>query len=166
MKPFTMHAVLKYRQQLEDVARQRLYQAMEVEARLQEALLQIKEELSELYNNLQKDKEQGTTVDRLILFDHRIELVQEQAEHRQNELIKQQVQVANKRQQLVKASKDRKIMEKLREQQNAAYAHYLEKKETSMLDEIAVLSYARKQAEVKASVPTPVTQKPTWSQRK
>lgn len=166
MKPFTMHAVLKYRQQLENIARQRLYQAMEVEARLQEALLQIKEELSELYNSLQKDKEQGTTVDRLILFDHRIELVQEQAVRRHNELEKQQVQVANKRQQLVKASKDKKIMEKLREQQNAAYTHYLDKKETSMLDEIAVLSYARKQGEAKTSVPTPETQKPTWSQRK
>lgn len=149
MKPFTMHAVLKYRQQLEDVARQRLYQAMEEEARMQKALLQINEELTDLYSGLQKDKEQGTTVDRLILFDHRIEVVKELAVLRQNELKKQQVQVANKRQLLVKASKDRKIMEKLREQQNAAYAQYLEKKETIMLDEIAVLSYARKQGEVK-----------------
>ncbi len=149
MKPFTMHAVLKYRQQLEDVARQRLYQAMEEEARMQKALLQINEELTDLYSSLQRDKEQGTTVDRLILFDHRIEVVKEQAVLRQSELKKQQVQVANKRQQLVKASKDRKIMEKLREQQNAAYAQYLEKKETIMLDEIAVLSYARKQGEMK-----------------
>ena len=149
MKPFTMHAVLKYRQQLEDAAKQRLYQAMEVAARMQEALLQVKEELAELYRNLQMDKEQGTTVDRLILFDHRIEVVKELAVLRENELKKQQVQVAQKRQQLVKASKDRKIMEKLREQQNAAYAHYLEKKETIMLDEIAVLSYARKQSAVR-----------------
>jgi flagellar FliJ protein len=149
MKPFTMHAVLKYRQQLEDVAKQRLYQALEVAARMQEALLQVTEEQAELYNSLQKDKEQGTTVDRLILFDHRIEVVKEQAVLRENELKKQQVQVAQKRQQLVKASKDRKIMEKLREQQNAAYAHYLEKKETIMLDEIAVLSYARKQGAVR-----------------
>lgn len=145
MKPFTMHAVLKYRQQLEDVARQKLYQALEAAARLQEALRQVNEELAELYSSLQQDKEQGTTVDRLILFDHRIEVVKEQIVLRRNELKKQQVQVANKRQLLVKASKDRKIMEKLREQQNAAYAHYLEKKETIMLDEIAVLSYARKQ---------------------
>lgn len=149
MTPFTMHAVLKYRQQLEDVARQRLYQAMEEEVRMQKELLQINEELTDLYRGLQKDKEQGTTVDRLILFDHRIEVVQEQVVLRQTELKKQQVQVANKRQLLVKASKDRKIMEKLREQQNAAYAQYLEKKETIMLDEIAVLSYARKQGELK-----------------
>jgi flagellar FliJ protein len=149
MKPFTMHAVLKYRKQLEDIARQRLYQALEEEARMQAALLQIKEELTELYTSLQKDKEQGTTVDRLILFDHRIEVVQELVARRQSELEKQQVQVAKNRQQLVKTSKDRKIMEKLREQQNAAYAQYLEKKETIMLDEIAVLSYARKQDDSK-----------------
>ena len=116
---------------------------------MQKALLQINEELIDLYSGLQQDKEQGTTVDRLILFDHRIEVVKELAVLRQTELKKQQVQVANKRQQLVKTSKDRKIMEKLREQQNAAYAQYLEKKETIMLDEIAVLSYARKQGEVK-----------------
>jgi flagellar FliJ protein len=145
MKPFTMHAVLKYRQQLEDIAKQKLYQAMEMEARLQKALLQVQEELAELYHGLQQDKEQGTTVDRLILFDHRIEIVNEQVVHQQNELKKQHVQVAKIRQHLVQASKDRKIMEKLQEQQNAAHAKYLEKKDNSMLDEIAVLAHARKQ---------------------
>lgn len=144
MKPFTMHAVLKYRQQLEDVALQSLHQALEVEARLHEALLQAEAELTELYSGLQQDKNQGTTVDRLLLFDNRIELVKQQVELRRNDLEKQQVQVANKRQQLVKASKGRKIMEKLQEQQNAAYAKYLEKKELGMLDEIAVLSHERK----------------------
>lgn len=145
MKPFTLGAVLKYRKQLEDLATQRLHQALEAEARLHEALLQDQKELAELYDNLQTDKEQGTTVDRLILFGHRIDLVNEQVTRRQNELEKQRIQVANKKQQLVKASKDRKIMEKLREQQNAAYEKYLEKKEAGMLDEIAVLAHARKQ---------------------
>jgi flagellar FliJ protein len=144
MKPFSMHAVLKYRHQLEDVALQSLHQALEVEVRLQEALLQAEVELTELYSGLQQDKNQGTTVDRLLLFDNRIELVKQQVELRRNDLEKQQVQVANKRQQLVKASKGRKIMEKLQEQQNAAYAKYLEKKELGMLDEIAVLSHERK----------------------
>lgn len=144
MKPFTMHAVLKYRRQLEDSARQGLYQALEVEARLQEMLFQAEEELTGLYTSLQLDKEQGTTVDRLVLFEHRIDLVKQQVETRHSDLEKQQVQVANKRQQLVNASKGRKIMEKLQEQQNAAFAKFLEKKELGMLDEIAVLSHERK----------------------
>ena len=144
MKPFTMHAVLKYRKQLEESAIQQLYQAQKEEVRLQEALLQVKNELADLYRSEQLDKEQGTTVDRLILFGYRIELVQEQIEQRRIALKKQQVQVAKIQQQLVKASKERKIMEKLRDQQNAAHSVYLDKKETIMLDEIAVLSHARK----------------------
>lgn len=145
MKPFTLGAVLKYRKQLEDKARQQLYQAVEAEARLVEALYAVQEDLAGLYVSLAADQERGTTVDRLILYEHRIALVKEQMQKSKKELQKQQVQVEKKRQALVKASKDRKVMEKLREQQTAAYKRYLEKKESNMLDEIAVLSHERKQ---------------------
>ena len=144
MKPFTMHAVLKYRRQLEDSARQALAQAMEIEARLQKMLLQTEKELTGLYADLQQDQEQGTTVDRLRLFDTRIDLVRNELEAQRTKLIEQQQQVAQRRQMLVKRSKDRKIIEKVRDQQNAAYARFLEKKEMTMLDEIAVLSHERK----------------------
>ena len=50
-----------------------------------------------------------------------------------------------KRQVLVKASTDRRILEKLRDQQNTNYRQYLDRKETEMLDEIAVLSHERRQ---------------------
>jgi flagellar protein FliJ len=144
VKPFTMHAVLQYRRQLEKTAQQDMHQALAVEAQLQEAFFRAEEELAGLYDGLQQDKEQGTTVDRLLLFEHRIDVVKQQAEACRADLDKQQAQVARKRQQLVKASKDRKIMEKIQEQQNAAHARYVEKKELGLLDEIAVLSHERK----------------------
>ncbi|ADW18369.1 flagellar export protein FliJ [Desulfobulbus propionicus DSM 2032] len=144
MKPFTMHAVLNYRRQLEDAAQKQLFRALEVEARLQEALVRVEEELAALYYGLQREQKQGTTVDRLVLFNQRIDLVKAQVERRRTELQKQQVQVAKKRQHLIKTSKDRKIIEKLEEQQNAAYRQYIDKKEAGMLDEIAVLSHERR----------------------
>ncbi len=147
MKPFTLHAVLKYRHQLEDQALQSLAQALEVETLLRQALHQVEEELAELYHDLQRDKEQGTTVDRLILFDQRIDLVKTQVAERRTALEKQQLQVNKRRQQLLKASKDRKVIEKLKEQQNAAYKHHLDKLEAGMLDEIAVLSHERRRQE-------------------
>lgn len=147
MKPFTLHAVLKYRHQLEDQALQSLAQALEVETRLRLSLHQVEEELAELYHDLQRDKEQGTTVDRLILFDQRIDLVKTQVAERRTALEKQQLQVNKRRQQLLKASKDRKVIEKLKEQQNAAYKHHLDKLEAGMLDEIAVLSHERRRQE-------------------
>ena len=147
MKPFTLHAVLKYRHQLEDRALQSLAQALQVEARLREELHQVEQDLAELYTGLQRDKEQGTTVDRLILFDQRIDLVKTQVAERKTAVEKQQIQVNKRRQQLLKASKDRKVIEKLKEQQNAAYKHHLDKLEASMLDEIAVLSHERRRQE-------------------
>ena len=147
MKPFSLHAVLKYRHQLEDQALQSLALALEVETRLRQALHQVEEELAELYHDLQRDKEQGTTVDRLILFDQRIDLVKTQVAERRTALEKQQLQVNKRRQQLLKASKDRKVIEKLKEQQNAAYKHHLDKLEAGMLDEIAVLSHERRRQE-------------------
>lgn len=147
MKPFTLHAVLKYRHQLEDRALQSLTQALNVEARLREELHQVEHDLAELYEGLQRDKEQGTTVDRLILFDQRIDVVKKLVAERRAAVEKQQIQVNKKRQQLLKASKDRKVIEKLKEQQNAAYKHHLDKLEAGMLDEIAVLSHERRRQE-------------------
>ena len=146
MKPFSLHAVRKFRNQLETRALQDLAQAMEVERQLREALENTEGELNELYTDLQRDTEQGTSVDRLIMFDQRIHLVKEQLHQRKKAVEKQQGQVAQQRQNLLKASKDRKIIEKLEEQQNAAYKKYLEKLEAGMLDEIAVLSRERQKS--------------------
>ena len=121
MKPFTLHAVSKFRNQLETRALQELAQAMEKERQLREAFDQTSQELDTLYAGLQWDKEHGTTVDRLIMFDQRIDLVKEELHKRKKVLEKQRGQVAKKRQLLLQASKNRKIIEKLEEQQNAAY---------------------------------------------
>jgi len=147
MKPFSLHAVKKFRHQLETRALQDLVQATAVERQLRDVLEETEHELNELYAALQQDKEQGTSVDRLIMFDQRIDWVKEQVRQRRKAVEKQQGQVAKQRQRLLKASKDRKIIEKLEEQQNAAYKKYLDKQEAGMLDEIAVLSHERQKSE-------------------
>lgn len=143
MKPFSMEPVLKYRKRLEDQARQELYQALEEEAEIFGRCTQTKAELELLCDGLQHDREHGTTVDRLTLFENRIVIVQELLHSVQDELSRSQERVSNKRQKLIQASKDRKVLEKLKEQQNASYKKYLDKKEAVMLDEIAVLFYDR-----------------------
>ena len=77
MKPFSLGAVLKYRKQLEDAARQQVHQALQLEAQLHAALIAVQEELADLHVGLAADQERGITVDRLILYDRRITLVKE-----------------------------------------------------------------------------------------
>ena len=145
MKPFALPSVLRYRRQLEDAARQELHRALQAEARLLETLARVQADLAELYAGLDRDRAEGTTADRLVLFAHRISLVREQEQRRLKDVARQRQQVEQKRQVLVKASTDRRILEKLRDQQNANYRQYLDRKETAMLDEIAILSHERRQ---------------------
>ncbi|MDX9835469.1 MAG: flagellar export protein FliJ [Desulfobulbus sp.] len=145
MKPFALGTVLKYRKQLEDAAHQELRRALQAEARLLETLQRVQTDLSDLYAGLNRDHVQGTTADQLLLYEHCLALVREQEQRRLKDVARQRQQVEQKRQLLVKTSTDRKILEKLSEQQNSAYRQYLDRKETKMLDEIATLSRERRE---------------------
>jgi flagellar protein FliJ len=139
MKPFTLHSVLKYRRQLEDGARQHLFEALEAQAARQRQLGLADQELDELYALEMRSMETGVTPDRLALFEHRIDLIRKRRTTLQEELEKQTEQVRLRRRQLLAASKERRVMEKLRDNQNLAYQRHIDKKEAAMLDEIAVL---------------------------
>ena len=139
MQPFKLHAVIKFRKQLEDTARQHLFTALKEEEAARHELDQSAKELKQLYDLLQQEKEQGTTVPKLIMIENRVELVQQQVAHHKEELKKKEEQTSRRRKTLLKASQDKKVIEKLQEKQDSAYRNYLNKKEIAMLDELAVL---------------------------
>ncbi len=143
MKPFSMEPVLRYRQQLEDEARQKLFASLKKEEEIHAELKRTTDSLTGLYADLTFERTQGTTVDRLLLFEHQIVFKQEKIDLLQTDLEKQEQVVERRRRHLLQASQDKKALEKLKEQQNLAYKKYRDKKEAIMLDEIAVLRYGR-----------------------
>lgn len=143
MKPFSMEPVLRYRQQLEDEARRKLFTSLEKEEKIRNELNRLLEQLSTLYTDLSNERTHGTTVDRLLLFERSIVLQQEQIVSLQTALEDQERVVERRRRHLLQASQDKKALEKLKERQNLAYKKYRDKKENAMLDEIAVLRYGR-----------------------
>ncbi len=138
-----MEPVLRYRQQLEDEARQNLFADLEKEEDIRTELIHTIDALSELYADLTLERAQGTTVDRLLLFEKHIVIKQEKIEQLQAELEKQEKVVERRRRHLLQASQDKKALEKLKERQNLAYKKFRDKKEAAMLDEIAVLRHGR-----------------------
>jgi len=141
MKPFSLEPVLRYRQQLEDTARQNLFASLEEEKKIRDTLDTFRTQLAELYHNLAVEREEGTTGDRLQIFEQRTNILQKDIAAEEDNLNKQQEVVARKRRLLIQASQDKKALEKLKEKQNSAYNTYLNKKESAMLDEIAVLRH-------------------------
>jgi len=142
LKPFTMDSVLTYRQQLEDAARQELFRALEQKAGLRRQLRRVEDELTTLYRNLEQERK-ATTAQRLIMYERRIHIVRERLARLEEEMDRQQERVRQRRRHLLKASQERKVLEKLREQQNRNYRNHLNRKEAQMLDEIAVLFHER-----------------------
>ena len=143
MKPFSMKPVLLYRKQLEDEARQKLFTSLVKLQKIQTKLTDLTDKLSRLYADLSLERTQGTTVDRLLLFENKILVEQDKIKALQTELETQKKVVERKQRHLIQASQDKKALEKLKEKQNLAYKQYKDKKEAAMLDEIAVLRYRR-----------------------
>ncbi|PIE59713.1 MAG: flagellar export protein FliJ [Desulfobulbus propionicus] len=143
MQPFQLHAVLKYRGQLEDSSRQKLFAAREKRASIQALLNRHQQELETVYTSQREAKEKGTTIAELILLENRVSIVQEYVNETKKSLDKADREVENARKELLLASRNKKIIEKIKDHQDLAYQQFLKKKELAMLDELAVLYYKK-----------------------
>ncbi len=143
MKPFTLESVLSYRVQLEKIAKNRLFEA---EKKRAEILLRVKEKenlLGNLITNLAKRQSEGMDVVEMIRYEEKIEVEKKILMKLNNTLAERNTEVIKERENLLIKSKERKVMEKLKEKQNAAWQQFLNKKEAAMLDEIAVIFHER-----------------------
>lgn len=141
MKPFTLDTVLDFRKQSEDIAKNALIKAQQAEAVVIKQLREKEAESSSLISSLDAMMQQGMAVEDHILFEQRIAYVANQLTEIRSALDERKQLVERRKQILIAKSKERKIMEKLKEKKNAAYQKYLDKKEAAVLDEIAVLRY-------------------------
>jgi len=144
MKPFSMQSVLRYRKQLEDEARQAFVASQEKERALADQVHKMEDNLQRLYAEKEQIKEEGTTVDILLLYENRITVEQEELTALRHELDTQRQQVERRRKRLLHTRQEKKALEQLKHKQDLAYKQYIDQKEAAMLDEIAVLRHNRK----------------------
>lgn len=143
MKPFSMDSVLKYREQLENMAQQQLLQAMEQQAEAQARHDQLTAALTTNYSSLQRLREEGTLVEQLLLFERHNEALREELVVAITALQEADDEVARRRKALLKTSQDKKVLEKLKNHQNLLYRRHLDQLERRQLDEIAVIRHQR-----------------------
>lgn len=144
MKPFTLAPVLRYRRQLEDKAALRLAKAQRELQQKDENHRHIEEQYATVVGRLEEDQSAGIGVDDLRRYENHIAWLKEKKDELAAELEAARENVRKKRALAIDRSRDRQALEKLKEKQDRAWNSYIEKKEASLLDEIAVLSYERK----------------------
>lgn len=144
MKPFSLHTVLKYRKQMENKAINRLAEA-ERRMRIIENQFQRKNNAyHNLINELARRQSQPMDVADLIRYEEHIYYTADQLQDLKEKLDDAKELVMKARNHVLTKSKEKKVMEKLRDRQNLAWKQYLDKKEAATMDEIAVMRHNRK----------------------
>lgn len=137
MKPFTLQTVLDYRKRLEDIAQNRLIEAKQVQETIKKKLDDEASALTQFINESESLQAKGIGITELIRYEERITAQKLNIQAIKKNLSEKSELVRKEQQHLIYCSKERQIMERLKETQNIAWKGYLDKKEAAMLDEIA-----------------------------
>lgn len=143
MKPFKLQAVLDYRQLLESKAQQEFAEAQERESALISRIRKEEKDLKQLCGDFEKQQKKGINAQKLALYENMISHKAGNVANLADKLKDARAEVADRREALKDASIEKKLMEKLKEQQEDEDRRQLRQKETSELDEIAVLFHKR-----------------------
>jgi len=141
MKPFSLETVLNYRQRLEDIAHNRFFKAEQTRAIVKQKLNQEQNKLGQLIEKSVQLQARGVTITELIRYETSIVQNEENIISIKKNLDEKTMLMHKERENLIQRSRDRQIMERLKEQQNHAWKEYLNKKEAAMLDEIAIIRH-------------------------
>ncbi len=135
---FKLQAVLKYRKTLEEQAQQRLAELLSGEAGLKLKQEEARRQLDELCEQLQQRHQMGLSILELRLYEDQIGHHRQQQEIIQHQLAELVGLLKERRQELLIAARERKVIEMLKEKQLAEYLRKLDHKERIMLDEISL----------------------------
>lgn len=137
-EPFKLQPVLNYRRSLEDQAQQKLAESLNLQRQLEERAVVQCSELAAYDEELKSRQKYGVDAAELMLYEERIAHGRRQIRRIQEQLTVLEERIAAEREKLLEASRERQIMEKLKEKQNSAYRREQDRKERTLLDEISL----------------------------
>lgn len=140
MKPFDfqLQPVLRHREILEDKSRQDFAEALGRERQLQEQVEARRSELLALQEELRTRQSHGIAVQDLLLFEESIAHVGRRLSVLMREAEEARHEIDRRREALAEASRDRRLLEKLKEKKKEEHGREMARQETILLDEIAL----------------------------
>lgn len=126
---------------MENIARNRLFEAKKIHRIISDKLAQETANLQRLTTETEEKKKEGIEIGALIRFEDKIKALAENIASIKKNLEEKAKVVDVEQANLLLRSKEKKVMERLKEEQNRNWRNYLNKKEAAMLDEIAVLRH-------------------------
>ena len=141
MAPFKLNTVLKHRQRLEDIARNKFVEAKEMADNVLKRRNSEKIRLLKLLEERDKRQKEGIEITMLMRYEEMVARLETNLRGIEKNLREKKKLVEQMHAGLLTHTKGRQAMEQLRDEQNRAWRKEIERKEAKMLDEIAVMRH-------------------------
>ncbi|MGD8764772.1 MAG: flagellar export protein FliJ [Desulfobacteraceae bacterium] len=144
MFKFNLQPLLNHRRYLEEVLQKELAQFRKRLTAEQNKLRRLKEKKREYSQKLQQRQKENGTVSDLILYLQYLDRLSTELEHQHQQVVAAEKDFKNKRNDLIKTMKNRKILEQLKENRSKAYQQQMLKNERKFMDEVAAKQFSNK----------------------
>lgn len=144
MFKFSLQPLLNHRRYLEEVLQKELAQFRKRLIAEQNKLRRLKEKKREYSQRLQQRQKENGTVSDLILYLQYLDRLSTELEHQHQQVVAAEKDFKNKRNDLIKTMKNRKILEQLKENRSKAYQQQMLKNERKFMDEVAAKQFSNK----------------------
>ena len=141
---FKLQSVLNYRQSLEDQAQQVLTASLQRQQDLEDQLLTQQQALDKADIELKQRQQEGMTAAEIDLYESQIHHCRRIIEDIQQRLQRLERRIKEERKELLHAARERQVLEKLKDKQEAEYRQELSRQERVMLDEISLQNKGKK----------------------
>jgi flagellar protein FliJ len=143
MKKFKLDPVLNYRKMLENVECQKLAEVQVEKRKLMNAIDEVRQKLEDYYENLEQRRNEGIVLQELMLLESNVQHHMKIFEKLTKKLSQAEKNVEDQQMVLKKASRNKKLLENLKEKFIEKEKGFLQQKEQAEVDEIAVLFHKR-----------------------
>jgi len=141
MYKFPLGAVLKHRKFLEENLQKELGLLKRVLVDERKKFAGFKKARKEFSGELQKKRKKGITISETLLYVRYNEQLSRQLDKQKERILEAEKDVDKKREDLIGAMKNRKVLEKLKEKGWETYRRNLMKKELNFMDEMASVRF-------------------------
>ncbi|MDY6986681.1 MAG: flagellar export protein FliJ [Thermodesulfobacteriota bacterium] len=143
MSKFTLEPLLRHRKLTEENLQKELAVLNKVLLAEQQKLKDHSKNRIALLGELEQKQSHGVAISEISLYVRFIEELSGNMTKQEETVRIVQEQVDNKRQELIEATKKKKILERLKEKTLRAYEHVLRKKEEDFLNEVGINQFNR-----------------------
>lgn len=140
---FRFETVLKVKEKKEEQLKREFMQLIALKIRQENLLMEIEKERQEKAKEKFNEKQIGTDIQTLIFYEQYTNLLRKQIEETEKRIKELQKEADIKREELIEATKQRKIFERLKQSDFNEFKNLVLKNEQQLLDEIAVNKFNR-----------------------